>query len=544
MKDVIYVFGHKNPDSDSICASIAYAEFKNKTGDIPAVPSRLGEINRETEFILDYFGVDKPQFIETVKAQVSDLDIDRITPVSPDISLMVAWTKMKNGGIKTLPVVDEHNKLLGVITLSNLTSAYMDIWDNFILSKSDTKIDNILDTLAGKYAFLPDFTPEFSGKILTVAMQPSSIVDVIEEGDIVLCGDREDSQNIILDKKASLMIVTGNLPVSEKIVEEAKKVNCVVISTPYDSFTASRLITQSIPVSYVMTTDNLICFREDDFVEDLIDKMLKTRYRSYPVVDINNFVIGTVSRFHLISRRKKKLILVDHNEKNQSVDGIEDAEVLEIIDHHRVAAVQTGQPIYFRNQPVGSTSTIVASIFFESGIRPSKKTAGLLSAAIISDTLLFKSPTSTMTDKLVLKRLADIANIDIEKFAKEMFIAGTSLKGRTVSEIFNQDFKEFEIGEFKVGVSQIGTMDIEGFMPMKDEMMKLMNSIVLKDQYDLLILMLTDIINNSSELLLAGKEKDLVAKAYNVNITGDSVHLPGIVSRKKQIVPPLSAAVS
>lgn len=543
MNDKIYVFGHKNPDSDSICAAIAYADFKNKNGSIPAEAVRLGEINLETKFILDYFGVEKPQLIETVRTQISDLDIDRITPVSPDISLMVAWTLMKSGGIKTLPIVDEYNKLMGVITLSNLTASYMDIWDNFILAKSNTKIDNIVDTLSAKYAFIPEFTPDFSGKILTIAMQPSSAINVIEEGDVVICGDREDTQKIILEKKASLMIITGNLPISDEIVETAKKFKCVVISTPFDSFTASRLITQSIPVRSIMSTENIISFREDDFVEDITDKMLKTRYRTYPVVDLNNCVVGTISRYHLISRRKKKLILVDHNEKNQSVDGIEDAEVVEIIDHHRVAAVQTGQPIYFRNQPVGSTSTIVASIFFESGIRPSKKIAGILSAAIISDTLLFKSPTSTMTDRLVLKRLAEIAGIDPEQFANEMFKAGTSLKGRTVNEIFNQDFKAFEIGSNKVGISQIGTMDMASFTPIKDEMMSYMDSTAVSKKYDLIIFMLTDIVNNNSELLLAGKETDLVAKAFNVTIENNSVCLPGVVSRKKQIVPPLSSAV-
>lgn len=544
MKDVIYVFGHKNPDSDSICASLAYAEFKNKTGSIPAVPARLGKVSRETNFILNYFGVEKPELIETVKTQVSDLDIDRIKPVSPDVSLMVAWNMMKNNGIKTLPVVDEHNKLIGVVTLTNITSAYMDIWDNFILSKSNTKLENIIDTLAGKYEFFPDFEPNFSGKILTVAMQPESIIDVIEAGDIVICGDREDSQETILEKGASLMIVTGNLPISDSIVTKAKDNKCVIISSPYDTFTASRLITQSIPVSYVMQAENLVYFKEVDFVEDITERMTKTRYRSYPVVDINNSVIGTVSRYHLISRRKKKIIMVDHNEKDQSVDGIEDAEIMEIIDHHRVAAVQTGNPIYFRNQPVGSTSTIVASIFFENGVRPSRKAAGVLCGAIISDTLLLSSPTTTPTDRLVLKRLADIAGIDVESFAKEMFIAGTSLKGRTVEQIFNTDFKQFDIGSFKVGVSQVGTMDIDGFMPMKDEMMTLMNNTVNKERYDLLILMLTDIINNSSILLLAGEHKELVAKAYNIEISSDTISLPGVVSRKKQVIPPLTAAVS
>ncbi len=544
MKDAIYITGHKNPDTDSICAAIAYAEFKNKVGGLKAIPVRLGDINRETQFILNYFGVDEPKFIETVKVQVSDLHIDNVAPVSPDISLKMAWSIMKKNNSKTLPVVDENDTLIGITTISNLFSSFMDIWDNDILSKSNTMLENIADTLSANYVYVHDENLKLGGKIITAAMAPESTESILEAGDVVICGNREDTQRIVVEKGASLMIITGNHGASDEIVELAKKAGCSILSTPYDSFTSSRLITQSIPIGYVMSRDNIVSFDTDDFVEDIKDIMLETRYRSYPVVDKYNKVVGTISRYHLISQNRKKVILVDHNEKTQSVHGLEDAEVLEIIDHHRIADIQTGNPIYFRNEPVGSTSTIVASIFFENGIRPSKKVAGLLCAAIISDTLLFKSPTSTNVDRHMLKRLSEIANIDVDSFAKEMFKAGTSLSNRTVEEIFHQDFKVFTLNNLKIGISQISTMDLEGFSDMKADMLSLMEKKALENSFNLLVFMLTDILKGGSELYVVGKDKELISRAFNVKLHGPSVYLPEILSRKKQVIPPLTAAIT
>lgn len=544
MKDTIYIFGHINPDTDSICAAIAYAEFKNKTGHQNALPIRLGDINRETQFILDYFKVETPEYMETVKTQISDLDIDIVAPISPEISLKTAWSIMKKSNARTIPVVDENNKLIGIVSLSNLTSTFMDIWDNNILAKSHTGIENILDTLSGSYLYAPDFRPKFTGKIVTAAMDPKSAEEIIDAGDIVICGNREDSQKNVLKCRASLMIVTGGHSVSDEILESAKREKCIMMSTPYDTFTTSRLILQSIPVEYVMTKNNLLFFKEDDYVEEIKDIMLKTRYRSYPVVDQDSKVIGSISRYHLISKNRKKLILVDHNEKPQSVLGIEDAEVLEIIDHHRVASIETGLPIFFRNEPVGSTSTIIANIFFENGIRPSKKTAGLLAAAIISDTLLFKSPTSTTIDKITLDRLAEIADIDVQDFATNMFKAGTSLKGKTVDEIFHQDLKIYSVLGYKIGVSQVGTMDIEGFSPMKEDMLKLMESEAKHGSFNLLLLMLTDIINDGSAILTVGPDKDLIGKTFSVDLDKSDIYLPGILSRKKQVIPQITNTIN
>ena len=544
MKNIIYITGHRNPDTDSICSAIAYAEFKNKTGKIPAVPIRLGEINRETQFILNYFNVEEPELVTTVKTQISDLDIDIVAPISPDISLKMAWSIMKKNNIKTLPVIDENERLAGVASVSNLASSYLDIWDNSILAKSNTTLENILDTLSAKCIYKPEDTFKITGKIIVAAMQPDSTKSVIEAGDIAICGDREDSQRLIINSKASLIIITGNHPPTDEVIKLAKANGCTIILTPFDTFTASRLITQSIPINYVMTKKNVMSFNTEDFVDEIKDIMLETRYRSYPVIDENNKVIGSVSRYHLISQNRKKVILLDHNEKTQSVLGLEDAEILEIIDHHRIADVQTGLPIYFRNEPVGSTSTIVASIFFENGIRPSKGAAGLLCAAIISDTLLLKSPTATLVDELTLKRLAQIANLNIEEFAKEMFKAGTSLDGKTAKEIFYQDFKTFSLNNLKIGVSQVGTMYIEGFEPLKEDMINLMNKKAKESGFDLILLMLTDILNGGSVLIAAGEHKEIVSKAFNVTLTNNSVYVPGIVSRKKQVIPPITAAIN
>lgn len=544
MKDITYVTGHKYPDSDSICAAIAYTDFKNSTENTTAVAARLGSINRETKFILDYFNVDEPIFLPTVKTQVCDLNIDKIQPLSSDICLKKAWDVMKNHSSKSVPVIDENEKLTGLLSLSNLTSTCMDIWDADILAQSNTTIDNIIETLSAIPTYIAPSMDKPCGKIVVGAMSPEYISEFVSKSDIVICGDREDSQATIIDHEASLMIVTGNHDVSDKIVSQCKEHKCSIIVTPHDTFTTARLITQSIPIKHVMTKDSLISFHENDFVDDVRDKMLETRYRNYPIVDKDNKVIGVISRYQLLSRNQKKIILVDHNEKAQSVHGLYDAQILEIIDHHRVGDIETGSPIYFRNQPVGSTCTIVASIFFENGLRPSKQIAGILCGAIISDTLMLKSPTSTTIDEIILKRLSRIAGIDLEVFSREMFIAGTSLVGKTGIEIFNTDFKNFALGNLKVGVSQVTTMDLDGFIKRKDEFVELMNKICKDEKYDILTLLATDIVETNSTIICVGSHVDLINEAFKVTLTDNCANLPHVVSRKKQFIPPLSKVIT
>ena len=417
----------------------------------------------------------------------------------------------------------------------------MDIWDNYIIGKSSTSFENIVDTLSGKAIYHSKETTKFGGKILVAAMEPESMSKIMEQGDIVICGNREDTQNAIIHNKASLMIVTGNHEVSQSIIEKAAEAGCSIINTPYDSFSAARIIIQSIPVRYVMTKDEIISFKNTDYVEDVKEVMAKTRFRSYPILDNNNEIVGTISRYHLISQINKKVILVDHNEIAQSVDGLEDAEIIEVIDHHRIADIQTGNPIYFRNEPVGCTSSIIGSMFFENGILPSKQTAGLLCSAIISDTLLFKSPTSTNFDRVILNRLAKIADINVEEYAQEMFKAGTSLAGRSVDEIFNTDFKPFTLGNYKIGVAQVSTMDLAGFSPMRNEMLAYMNNKCEAGKYDLIILLLTDIVQNGSEVLAVGEKTEFVNVAFNVTLENNSAYVPNLLSRKKQVIPPLTA---
>jgi manganese-dependent inorganic pyrophosphatase len=387
---------------------------------------------------------------------------------------------------------------------------------------------------------MPENAKPFTGKILVLAMEPVTAKKYIEANDVVICGDRIDVQDVALDSNISLMIVTGDTEVDTRIVEKAKEKEVIIISTPHDTFTASRLITQSIPIKNVMTSENIVKFTLDDLVDNAREQMAQTRFRNYPVVDDSDRVVGLISRYHLISSMKKKVILVDHNERSQSVDGIEECEILEIIDHHRIADVFTGNPIYFRNEPVGSTSTIVASIMFENGRRPSKKIAGILAAAIISDTLLLRSPTATITDRIMLERLAKIANLDIEKFAKEMFKAGTSLKDRTPRELLEQDFKAFQIQDEKMGIAQVFTTDPESIEDMKEDLIALMEERAKQEGYSIFMLMLTDILKEASEIIVVGHHKELAAQAFGKKLVNNSFYAPGVLSRKKQVVPPVT----
>lgn len=545
MENIVYVTGHKNPDSDSICAAYGYSEFKNRTSNLPTIPVRLGNVNAETQFILDYFGVKAPRLLETVKLKVEDLDIDTISSILPNVSLKMAWNIMRDNHIKSLSVVDDKDRLVGILSISNLAASYMDISDDNILAKSKTSIENILDTLSAKSIYINEECKIFKGKIAVTAMKPDSLKELINEGDIALVGDRPDAQEALINIKTSLIIITGSHTLAENLLTKAKENGVTVISTPYHSFVASRLLTQSIPVSYVMATGNLISFSKDDLVEDIKDVMAETRFNSYPVTDEDGRIVGTVSRYHLISNHKKKVIQVDHNERGQSVDGLEEAEVLEIIDHHRVADIQTSNPIYFRNEPLGSSSTIVGKCYFEHSIVPSKEAAGLLCGAIISDTLLFKSPTCTEQDKVVCNKLAEIAGItSLEEFAKKMFKAGTSLKGKSVSQIFNQDFKPFKMGEAKIGVAQVNTMDIDGFMPLKDEMLSFMKSEADSKGYNVVMLLLTDILTEGSQVLVAGERYDYIEKTFNVELKDSMAFLPGVLSRKKQVIPPLTNVIN
>lgn len=543
-KEIVYISGHRNPDSDSICAAIAYADLKNRRGKVEAVPIRLGELSRETKFILDYFGIEPPLLKETMKPQVKDLNIDPPYRIAPSTTLSKALNIIKNEKISALQVVDESDQLLGIITLSNLTDGYMDIWDDNILGRSEATIDNIVEVMRGEILYHPEDPRSLDGRMAVYAMEAKQAKDNINEGDIVIVGNREDAQRDAILKNVSVLILTVGSHISKENIELAKKHGVTILTTELDSFLAARLLPLAVPVSYVMTKTDLVKFKIDDFVDDIENIMGNTRYRSYPIIDHKNQVVGSISRYHLLSNKKKPLILVDHNERNQSVPDLEYAEIIEIIDHHRVANVSTSQPIFFRNIPVGSTSTIISMMYFEQGVSPAKEIAGILCGAIISDTLLLRSPTTTDEDRRMLDRMAKIAGIDIEDFATQMFRAGTSLEGKTPKELLSQDTKDFNIEGEKVKVAQVFTMDKDNLGTIEADLIAEMKEAVDNKEVSTYLLLFTDILEESSEIIVVGYYKEQIASAFGAKLKNNSFTAPGVLSRKKQVIPTLTKALA
>lgn len=536
MNTKIYILGHKNPDTDSICSAISYAELKRKLG-FNACAGRLGEPNQETEFVLKYFDVELPELVDTVKKQVCDLDLDVVPSLSPEIPVKTTWNIMQKVNLKSLPVVDDNERLIGIVTLLDITEKYMDATNNNIISASKTPLQNIADTLNAKIVSGGPSDFKTTGKVLVAAAEVSQLDAFIEKGDIVIAGERPDTVLKALELGANCLIITCSHEVEESLIEKAKEYGCILMTTQADTFTTARLINQSIPVGYLMTTNEIIKFGFDDFVDEVKETMMETRFRSYPVVDNNNKVRGFISRYHVISQNKKKVILVDHNEISQTVQGIEEADILEIIDHHRLGDIQTRKPILFKNEPVGCTSTIIANMYFDSGIIPSKKMAGLMCSAILSDTLKFKSPTCTYLDQVTAEKLAKIAGIEIDSYSLRLFKEGSALKGKTPREILCKDFKEFELNKNRIGIGQVYTIDIESVEEIRDSILSFMSSYCSDGNYDLILLLVTDIINQGSEVFFVGDLKEIVRKAFNIQTKENSVYLPGVVSRKKQVIP-------
>ena len=540
MKNKIYIVGHKNPDTDSICSAIALAELKNKLG-VEAEPIRTGGLDRGAEFVLDYFKVDKPRLKTSIKPKIRDIEIDAAYCVAPSYSMAAAMDLIQKNNINSLPVVDDDEKLIGVVSLSNIAASYMEIWDDSIIGRSKTSLENILEVLKGSFVHLPENPRPLSGKMAVKAIKKQ---DLIDEGDIIIIGDDTKDQEAVIKKNISLLILTISTKLDDDLLELAKKHRVTVISTGLSSFMTSRILPQAVPVEYVMTKDNLAVFHKDDLLDDVREQMTSSRFRSYPVLDSKNQVVGNISRYHLISNLKKKVILVDHNERNQSIDDLDSADIVQIIDHHRVANVATSAPIFFRNEPVGSTSTIISKMFFENGIKPSRKIAGLLCAAIISDTLLFRSPTSTPTDKFVLNKMSKIAAIDPEEFAMEMFRAGTSLEGKKPEELLKTDVKNFTFEGKNVRVCQIFTMDLDSTASVEDDLKEAMEEYLEKENVESFILMITDIFREISEVIVVGSFKEALARQFGKEIVNSKFVAEGLLSRKKQLIPKLSSAVS
>lgn len=545
MSDLVYVSGHRNPDTDSICSAIAYSYLLNATNKYNAVPVRLGEINRETEYVLKRFGVEHPVLLKTVKQKVEDLNYDKVTVFSKDLTLKTAWFLLKQQNLKSAPILDEHGQLLGLLSTSNIIEGYMDQWDSEVLKKAKTPVENVIDTLEANVIYLNEALKVINGDIHIAAMSGNEAKKRIHENDVVIVGgDRSDDLEELISVKPSLIVLTGSLTADENVVKKCEEQGISIISTPFNTYQTSQQIVQAIPVEYVMIKGDIKTFSTDDTLDYMKEVMSETRYRGYPVIDLNNRCVGSISRFALLKGLRKKVILVDHNERGQSIPGVEEADILEIVDHHRVADIQTVGPLLFRGEPLGSTATIVTKIFDELDVEMPSHIAGLLLGAVVSDTLLFKSPTCTPVDTKIAKKLAEIAGVDIQEFAMEMFKAGTSLVGKTVDEIFNQDFKKFSFDNLQVGVAQVNSMDIEGFLPYKKDMLDYMNKFAEDNNLEFTLLLLTDIINANSEIFVGGPRPELVEKAFNVQLTECQGTLAGVISRKKQVVPAITAVMS
>lgn len=530
----VFVIGHKNPDTDSICSAIAYAALKNKTDDGVFVPKRAGEVNNETKYVLDFFDVETPEFIGHVGTQVKDVEIKPTPSLDEGISLKNAWNKMRDLRESTMPIVND-GVLEGIISVKDIATANMDIYETRILAISHTKYTNVLDAIDGTM-IVGDSEEEITkGKILIGAANPDLLENYVEDGDMLLTGNRFENQLCGIEMNAGCIVVCTGAPISKTIQKLAKENNCKIISTPHDTLMVARLISQSAPVRYFMKKDHLITFSREDFISDIRDTLAKIRHRDFPVLDRDGKYCGMLSRRSLLSMDNKKIILVDHNEKGQAVDGIDEAEILEIIDHHRLGSMETALPVFFRNQPVGCTGTIIYDLYQENNVEVDKKIAGLLCSAIISDTLMFRSPTCTPKDKKAAEELAKIAGIEIQKHAEKMFRAGSSLADKTPEEIFYQDFKKFSGNDKNFGAGQISSMDKTELEQLRPKIAAYMEGAV--KEGEMLFFLLTNILTESSDLVFAGEgAKELVETAFG-EPQENWVHVPGLVSRKKQFVP-------
>lgn len=535
-KNIIYVVGHKNPDTDSICSAIAYANLKQKLFKGNYVAKRLGLLNAETKYVLKRFEMEEPTLLRNVHLQIKDVDVNRMSGIKADTSIKEAWAIMKEQNAYTIAIT-QNEELKGVISTGDIATSYMDVYDNRILATAKTQYKNIANTVEGEVV-AGDINGYFTkGKVVVAASSPDDMEDFIEKGDVVILGNRYDAQLCAIELEASCIIVSGN-HITRTIKKIAEERNVVVILTPFDTHTVSRLVNQSIPVEYFMKKDGLTIFRTTDYVEEIKKDIIKDRTRDFPVVDKNGNFYGFISSRRLMDVKKKKVILVDHNEETQAVDGIDEAEILEIIDHHRLGGLETVGPVYFRNQPVGCTATIIYNMYKENNVELDKKTAALLCSAIISDTLLFRSPTSTQLDKRVAQELSDIAEINMEELAQNMFRAGSNLKGKTAEEICFQDFKQFTVGNIKFGVGQLNSMDWEELWEIKKVLLPFLENVAKINQLDMVFFMLTNILEESTELLYFGKgAKEQVREAYDLPVDMEEIKLSGVVSRKKQFIP-------
>ena len=539
-----YVSGHKNPDTDSICSAIAYAHLKKEITGERYSARRAGQINEETQYVLKRFQMRAPKLLPDVKLQLQDAEINKIEGCGPNVSIKRAWELLKKQKMKTLPIL-ENDELLGIITAGDIASSYMDIYDNTILAGAKTQYSNIIDTLDGT---LITGDPEkyfTKGKVSIGSSSPDLMTEFIAPDDLVILGNRYESHSCAIDINVNCIIVCQNAVVSEVLVRRAESQGIVIIQTPYDTFNVARLINQSIPVKHFMTPKDQLCkFYIDDYIDDIREVITKRTFREFPILNKQGKLQGFVSRRRVMNVSKKQVILVDHNERSQAVDGLEEAEIMEIIDHHRLGNIETAGPVYFRNQPVGCTATIVYQMYQEHGVEITPQYAGILCSAIISDTVMFRSPTCTAIDISTAEHLAQIADVNMEELSAAMFKAGSNLEGKTPKELFYRDFKQFRVGDMQFGVGQINSMDAEEIKKMKEMLKDYLQKALRDNRVDMIFFMLTNIMTESSEILCCGQNaKQIVIEAFDLPEDSEEIILKKVVSRKKQVVPLLMSTL-
>jgi len=536
----IYTIGHRNPDTDSICSAIGYAHLKSELGE-NVVAARAGKINAETKFVLEHFNVPQPLLITDLYPRVKDITLDCKTVVKETDNLRKLGAIMREQSLKSVPVVDADQNLVGIVTVSDLAQRYFQELSMQNLSEAKIALRDIIAVVDGDVVVNADQSVKVEGNVRIAAGSSRMIEKIVKKNDVVLIGDRTDEAIFeCIKQEISCLIVTGSGRVSAEVVEEAEAKHTLIISTPYDTYTCARLINQCVPVSRIMQK-NITSFKPTDMLSDIKGTMEATNFRNYPVVE-NGRLVGLVSRDQLMVPEKDRVILVDHNERNQAVEGIEEVKVVEIIDHHRLGGIQTSEPIFARQEPVGSTATIVANLYVYYHIEIPKHIAGVLLSAILSDTVLFKSPTCTPYDKKTAEKLAAIAGLDIQTYGIAMLKAGSGIGNMTPAEIAKNDLKEFQIGDYRIIVSQISVMDTAEVLALQDQLLDSMKDICEKEGYDMSLVMVTDIIKEGTWLLYTGNPKTLIGEAFKKDASGSALYLPGVMSRKKQIIPPLSEA--
>lgn len=537
----IYTIGHRNPDTDSICSAIGYAHLKQALGE-NVVAARAGKINAETKYALEHFQVEEPLLLTDLYPRVKDITIDCKIVVKQHDTLRHLGEVMREHDLKSVPVTDSKGVLVGIVTVSDLAQRYFQELGMQNLANMRVRYRDIIQATDSQVLVSGEEGEFIKGNVRIAAGSLNTIKSVIKEHDIVLIGDRHDETIIDCVKQGiACLIVTGNGRVSADVIEEAEERNVFVLSTPYDTYTVARLINQCVPIRRIMH-DNPVCFKPMDLLSDIKGAMEENNYRNYPVVE-NGHIVGLVSRDRLMVSERERVILVDHNERGQAVEGIEEAKIMEIIDHHRLGGIQTSEPIYTHAEPVGCTATIVANMHWHRDIDIPASIAGLLLSAIISDTVLFKSPTCTEYDKMTAKRLAEIAGVDINEYGLEMLKAGSGIGDMTPSEIARNDLKEFRIGDYRIIVSQISVMDEKEVLDLEPQLIEAMGHICDKEGFDMSLVMVTNILEEATTLLYAGSPKTLIGEAFHKDASGTHIYLPGVMSRKKQIIPPLSEAV-